>query len=431
MSLADAKSLFVNVCADIGLEYAAAKSQLTTKAAVEASLANLEAGDPAKAQILAAIRSDRLGYGAMAKRWEQKLDVAFGYWGTQLTVPSQFVRGNLPINRARLLDDIRAQMVDDGDSIGLREVTYDAEPAADDNGILDRLTEDENGAQITAGLHDQFLDVEVSAVPSQYAAEITIKPRNKGIDIFNLVGPEGQLTLKAVNDVHAGDGIVRNPNLQNTNSVTNDADITSVSDWTLTGSATHKFDTAIKFRGLIGSHKLYGNGNARKFEQPLIVASAHRRRARNHKVAVYKTGTPVGTLVMTWGGCTQTWNLADLGAGWNFLRPTRDKLLYPKNFAAPGAKLSVEVAFTSGSDANNRINLCFFGGQLYSRFDGPHYGYWSTNGLAEVGPAWTLEDEMSADGLNASALYLGYHGTRDRQDAYLPEDASPTIADYS
>ncbi len=431
MSLSAAKNMFIAICADIGLEYAAAKAQLVTKAAVEATLTTLEAGDPAKAQILAAIRSDRTSYSALAKRWEQKLDVAFGYWGTQLDTPSQHVRGNLPINRARLLDDIRAQMVDDGDSIGLREVTYDAEPAADDNGILDRLLEDENGAQISAGLHDQFIDIEVSAIPSQYAAEITIKPRNKGADLFSLIGPEGELKLKAVNDVNSGDGIVRNPNLQNTNSVADGADITSVSEWTLSGSATHKFDTSIRFRGLTGSHKLYGNGNARKFAQPLIVASAHRRRARNHKVAIFKTGTPVGTVELTWGSQSQVWNLADLSAGWNFLRPDRNKLLFPKQFSAPGATLSVEITFASGSDSSNYANLCFFGGQLYSRFDGPHYGYWSTNGDAEVGPAWTLEDAMSADGLNASALYLGYHGSRDRQDAYLPQDASPTIADYA
>lgn len=431
MSLTDAKNMFVAICADVGSEHAAVLAQLGTKAAVEAALGDLAAGDPGKAQILAAIRSDRLGYGTLAKRWRDKFDVALGYWGTQLTVPSQHVRGNLPINHRLLLADIRAQMVDDGDNLALREVTYDAEPAISDNGILDRLTVDEDGAEITAGLHDQFIDAEVSALPSQYQSEITIKPRNKGVDVFNLIGPEGELKLRAVNDAFSGDGIVKNPNLQNTNSVTDEADVTSCAEWTLTGSATHKFDTDIKYRGLIGSHKLHGNGNARKFAQPLIVASAHRRRARNHMVAVYKTGSPVGTIEIVWGSQSQVWNLADLSAGWNFLRPDRNKLLFPKQFVTPGQELSVEVEFASGSDASNYINICYFGGQLYSRFDGPHYGHWSTEGQAELGQTMTFEDEMSTDGRNATAFYLAYHGTALAQDAYLPEDASPTIADYA
>lgn len=148
-------------------------------------------------------------------------------------------------------------------------------------------------------------------------------------------------------------------------------------------------------------------------------------------VAVFKTGTPVGTLEITWGSQSQSWNLADLSAGWNFLRPDRNKLLFLKQFATPGQKLSVEADFASGSDASNCINIGFFGGQLYSRFDGPHYGHWSTDGQAEVGQVMTFEDEMSSDGRNATALYLAYHGTALAQDAYLPEDASPTIADYA
>lgn len=441
MALSDAYDLFADVCEDIGVEHAAVLTQLTQKLAVEAELDVLAAGDPGRVAIQRAIDADRAAYRGIAQRWATKMDTVLGYWGTQLTVPSQFVKGNRPTNRAMLLRDIRQHMVTNSLSIADRAVSYDAEPSASDNGVLDRLTVDEDGSEIAAGLHNQTLDAFVTSKPSQYRSIITIRPRTKGADIFNLLGPDGELPIEAVNDAYSGDGIVTNPTLiQGVSSTTNAADLssdTSNAGWTLSksGSPVHVVDTSIKYRGLTFSHKMYTNSTSRTWTQPLLVRPEHRFTPRNFMLAVYKTGTPVGNITLTCGSKSQVFTMGGLSAGWNYLRLDRDKDLFPKNFSGSGFTLAVEFAFTSGSDSSNYINFGGFFGQNYKQFDGPWYGHWSRTGysalsLTQAAP-FTFADTMTAAGKNATALYYAYHLTADRVHAYLPESGAPTIADYS
>ena len=441
MSLSDAYDMFTDVCEDIGGEHTAIATLLTQKLAVEAELDVLAAGDPGRVAMQNAIEADRAAYRAIAARWATKMDTVAGYWGTQLTVPSAYVRGNRPTSRALLWRDIRMHMVTNNLSIADRAVSYAAEPSADDNGIIDRLTVDEDGSEISAGLHNQTVDLFVTSQPSRYRSIITIKARTKGADIFNLLGPTAETVIEAVNDAYAGDGIVTNPNLnQGLSSNTNAADLsgdTSNAGWTLSksGSVVHVWDTSIAYHGLTGSHKMYTNSTSRTWSQPLVVSDAHRRLPRNYMLAVYKTGTPVGNITVTWGSKSQVFTMGGLSAGWNYLRLDRDKDLYPKNFSGSGFALSVEFAFTSGSDASNYINFGGFFGQNYKQHDGPFYGHWSRTGLSALSlsqaAAFTFADTMTSAGKNATALYLAYHLTNDRLSAYLPESGSPTIADYS
>jgi len=441
MSLTDAYDMFTDVCEDIGGEHTAIATLLTQKLAVEAELDVLAAGDPGRVAMQQQINADRAAYRAIAQRWASKMDTVLGYWGTQLTVPSQFVKGNRPTNRRQLLRDIRMHMVTNALSIADRAVSYAAEPSASDNGILDRLTVDEDGSEISAGLHNQTLDAFVSSTPSQYRSIITIRPRTKGADIFNLLGPDSELAIEAVNDAYSGDGIVANPTLiQGVSSNTNAADLssdTSNAGWTLSksGSPVHVVDTSIKYRGLTFSHKMYTNSTSRTWTQPLRVLPQHKFLPRNYMLAVYKTGTPVGNITLTWGSKSQVFTMGGLSAGWNYLRLDRDKDLFPKNFGDSGHTLAVEFAFTSGSDASNYINFGGFFGQIYKQFDGPFYGHWSRTGLSALSLSqaapFTFADTMTSAGKNATALYLAYHLTPDRLHAYLPESGSPTIADYT
>jgi hypothetical protein len=439
MALSDAYDMFTDACEDILSEHTNITCQLALKAAFEAELDVLPAGDPGRVAVQNDINADRAAYRAITERWASKMDTVIAYWGTQLSQPSAYVKGNRPFrSRALLLADIRAHMAANNLSIMPRKVSYAAEPSATDNGVIDRLTVDEDGSPIAAGLHNQTVDLYVTSKPSQYASIITIKSRTKGADIFNLLGPDGELSIQAVNDAYSGDGIVGAPALnQGLSTNTNGGDLsgdTTQGPWVLTksGSPVHTWDTSIKYRGLTGSHKMYGNSTSRTFTQPLVINNQHRRLPRNYLPAIYKTGTPVGNITVTWGNKTQVFTMAGLSAGWNYLRLDRDKDLYPRNFDTAGATLAIEFAFTSGTDSSNYINFGFMGGQVYKQFDGPFYGHWSRTGISTINlltPAFSLADTMTSDGRNARALYFAYHRTADRVNAYLPEAASPTIAD--
>lgn len=434
MALSDAYDMLTDTAADIWREHAAMRAGLQRKQAIEAELDVLASGDAGKNRILNAIEADRAAYRAATSRWQDKMDTVLGYWGSQLSTPSAYVRGSLPVagRRRELLRDIRAHMAANSISVAQRKATLAAEPAAADNGILDRLTVDENGDTISAGLHNQTLDAVVVEKASQYASTIEIKARNQGNDIFDLQGPAGSLLIQAVNSVYSGDGLVSNPNLnQGLSSNANAADLsadTAHGAWTLTktGSPTHVWDTSIKYQGNTGSHKLYGNNTARKWSQPLVIRRAHRRLPRNYMVAIYVTGTPVARATVVWGSKSQVHNLS---AGWNYLRLDRDKDLYPVNFEQSAAVLSVEVALTSGSDSSNYVNVCFVGGQNYRQFDGLWYGHWSRTAPSAQFGSFSFADTMSQESVCAWALYLAYHATADRQHAFLREAASPSITE--
>ena len=441
MAWSDFETLFKATCKD---NYETYKSfALNSANVIGTGEALIEAADvlgtEGHAIITSVVNSRRSALRGIYARMRDNMDVCLAYGGTQLTTPSTYVRGNRPTNTIELLRDIRAYMVANSLTVNDRVVTYASEPAAADNGILDRLTVDEGGSTIEAGLHNQTVDAVVTGKPSRYRSIITVRPRQKGIDIFTQAGPSGELLLEAVNDAYAGDGIVTNPNLnQGLSSNTNAADLsgdTSNAGWTLSksGSVVHVWDTSIAYRGLTGSHKMYTNSTSRTWTQPLVVNTAHRRLPRNYMLAVYKTGTPVGNITVTWGNKTQVFTMGGLSAGWNYLRLDRDKDLYPINFDSGASTLAVEFAFTSGTDSSNYINFAGFFGQVYKNFDGPFYGHWSRNGVSTLFGAFTFADSMTATGLNQTALALTYQGTAIGPYAYLPSvgGGAETLADYT
>jgi hypothetical protein len=431
MAIADAQAMFRVICDWTGTERANAVAQLTQLLAIEAELDVMPAGSAAKLQVQQEIAAVRRRYVQNMARAKTMFLACFAYWGTQLTTPSEHVDALSVRDREGLMLDINAQMVSDDHDVGSRARTWAAEPSADDDGIIDRLTVDENGITIEGG-YSATIDAVVDSIPAEWRSVLRIRGRNSGEDVLDLKGPKGFIDIEAVNGA-GGNNLVSNPNLTNANTSTDEGDVTSLQQWALAGSATHKWDTDIVFRGNAGSHKLYGNGNYREFSQPLIVAAADQRTPRNYKVAVYKTGTPVGNLIVTWGGKSQTWALGSLSAGWNYLRLDRDQDLFPKNFASAGMQLKVKIEFTSGSDASNYANLCFVGGQNLRRFNAAWYGHWSRTGKATLKAKKSFADTDDAGGKNQSALQYAFEDSPDRDVFYLRHvgDGSETIADYS
>lgn len=383
------------------------------------------------------MKAERDNLATASAQWAKMMDLCLAAFGNNLTKPSRYVRGSVVIDRRELLREIQEDMSANALSLVRRQVTYAADPAADANGIVQRITFDKNGNTIEAGLHNQTLDVEVTGTRATglgyWASEVTIRPRNKGADIFSLLGPEGELKLRAVNDVDQPYRLLDNPTLQSANSTTADADVTSLSGWTLSspsGSPTHKVDTTNVYRSLTIGHKIYGNSTTRRFEQKLIIGQDNRRKGHKFKLSVYKTGTPTGNITLTWGSKSQTWTYASLSAGWNELIIDSDTDVYPDNFDTTGAVLRVDFATTGASDASNYLTFGLIVGTVGAGFDGPQYIHFGHNGQAQLGNVKTIADTMTSAGKNATALYLAYHGTRDRDVAWLPSSGAPTLADY-
>ena len=433
MAWNDFRDMIIDVCKDIGVERAAVITQITQKLAVEAELDVLTSADPSKIAMQRAIEQDRASYRQIASRWAAKVDVALAYAGTQLTVPSRYSVGGRVTDRRLLIDDISAYMKTNSLFVVPRATTWAAEPAIDDNGIIDRLTVDRHAEKIEGGL-PTTIDAEGWSRPSQYRSILRVKPRNGGIDVFNLVGPTGFLDIEAVNGA-GGQNLVTNGQLVNTNSTTNAAAVTSMGGWTLSdqsGVPVHVIDTSILYRGASFSHKMYGaNTTARRMVQPLVVAPADRNTPRNYMLAVYKTGTPTGNITIAWGGKTQVFAMGSLSSGWNYLRLDRDADLWPRVFASAGAVLQVDVVFATGSDASNYINIGFMGGQNLRRYNAAWWGHWSQTGISTEGVSKAFADSTSAAGVNASALTYAYYGTPDYDFAYLPSSGMVTIADYT
>lgn len=433
MALTDAHDMYTEVAKEIGDDFDALAASLVQKLAVEAELDVFAAGDPAKLAIQQSIAADRAAFRGLQSRWQPKMDGVLVYWGSQLTTPSSQVRAGRPISRALLLRDIRADMVLEDDDVASLELTWASEPAADDDGIIDILSEDESGITIEGGI-PATVDATVHSIPAEYRSIIRLESRTKGTDVFNRLGPTGFIDIEAVNGA-GGNNLVRNPNLTGANTSVNGEAVTSLTDWavsTTAGTITHVIDTSIVFRGNPFSHKLYSSSGTRRFDQPLIVARGDMRNPRNYKIAVYVTGSPEGSITLTNGAHSQAFSIAGLSAGWNYLRLDRDSDLWPANFYSAGMRLRVDVAFTTG-DASNYINLAFIGGQNYRRYNAGWYGHWSRNGFATAGDVKTLAHSADNSGLNQRALLLAYHGTDAQDEAYLRHigDSSETIADYT
>lgn len=439
MAWADFETLFKAVCKDVNESYKSCALNTpniigTAESLIEAADVLGTAGHKA---LTDAVARDRTSLAGLQKGWAAKMDAALAYGGTQLTTPSAYVSGDRPTDVRMLLRDINSYMLTNSLSVAKREVTFASEPAASDNGIMDRLTVDEWGVTIEAGLHNQTLDVQVQEVATRYKHTVRVRPRQSGIDLFNLLGPSGYVDLTAANDAYSGNGgLVNNPTLTGANTTTDEAAVTSLNGWTLSspsGSPTHVWDTGIAYRGLTGSHKMYGNGTTRRFSQPLLVKQEHLYTPRNYMLAVYKTGTPVGNITVTWGGKSQVFTMGGLSAGWNYLRLDRDRDLWPSQFASSDAALQIDFEFTSGSDSSNYINLAGVFGQNFTRFDGPWYAVWSRNGVATaLGSVGSFADTMTTAGKNQTALYLAYNGLPGARDfAYLRSSGSPTLADYT
>lgn len=431
MAVSDAQDLFVVICDWTGTERANAIAQLTQLLAIEAQLDVLPAGHPVKLSVQTEIRTVRTRYVQNMAKAKVMFDACFAYWGTQLDTPSSYVKALKAKERRGLMRDINAQMVTDDEDVGSRARSWASEPSPDDNGIIDRLTVDENGITIEGG-YSAKIDAVVDSIPSEYRSILRIQGRVEGQDVLDLQGPPKFIDIEAVNGA-GGDNLVSNPNLKDANSSTDEADVTSLSFWTLTGSATHKIDTDIVFRGGIFSHKLYGNSNYREFAQPLIVRNGDQQTPRNYKLVVNKTGTPVGNITVTWGGKTQVFTMGSLSSGLNYLRLDRDADLHPANFASAGMELKVKFEFTSGSDASNYINFAYIGGQNLKRYNAAWYGHWSRNGFATLKAKKTFDDTDDAGGKNQSALFYAFEDSPDRDIMYLRHinDGSETVADYS
>lgn len=364
----------------------------------------------------------------------RKLIAVCAYGATQLATPSKYVRNGWPTNLELMWRDIVADLVAGSDYIDPRAVTAAAEPAADDDGIIDRLTIDENGEPLEGGRHGSNILAIVQSQPRRYASVLRFQASNPAADVFDMANAVGFLDVPAINNVQT-DGLVTNPKLASgINSTTAGDAVTALSGWTLStsgGAPTHIVDTTNLYRDLSLSHRIYGSGGqSRIFAQPLIVRDGDRYTPQNDLIIVWKQGSPTGNITITRGGVSQTWTMAGLSAGYNYLRLDRDRDCYPSKFASSGGTRGFTVECTTGS-ASNYVSILFFDAQRYRNWNGFWHGHWSRNGESILFVQKAIADSQTAGGLNATAVAVAMAAYGALRLGYLPTSGATNIADYT
>ena len=434
MSWSAFETLLKATCKHVNESHKSASQNAVNIIGTGEALKTAFAGIDGNEDVSAAIKAERSSLNTMTANWRTSMNACLAYGGTQLGTPSKYVQGGSILNFAGLMRDINADMETNSRSIETKAITYAADPTADDDGIIERVTVDPNGEKIEGGIHAGTLDVEVTGTRATglgpWQSVVTISGRDQGKDVFDNNAPATNLTIEAVNPSNNKQSIISNPNLiSGINSRTDTTAVTTLSNWALSGSATHTVDTSILFRDNTLSHKIVGTGGAtRVFTQTMkLNGPQFRYNPQKLFVPVYKTGTPTGNITIAWGSKSQVWTVASLSAGWNYLTPDNDSDIYPDNFDEAAATFVVTVECTTG-DSSNYVNVGCILGTVAAKWNGVFHFHWSQNGTSALGVVKTIADSATSAGLNQTAILLAYNYD---PDAYLRATGSPTIADYT
>lgn len=245
------------------------------------------------------------------------------------------------------------------DKVGVRSVTYAANPAASATGNFWRLTVGVNGAgdKIESGRHATTQTLKVESKPAPYRATYAFQGTQGPKDALDYTAAPEADTLLQYNENDTGSAVT-NPNMTGNADLTDNAAVTVMTGWTLATAAGSPTLLINKTAGELWRGRSYvfsiATASATKtFTQSIPAGVLTDRYAPFLPCAPFylKTGW-AGTITFTAGSKSQAFTEADLtNVTWVVLAMDRDADLYVQNFDQSVATWSLSIAMGAGSAA--------------------------------------------------------------------------------
>lgn len=394
--------------------------------AAEAGVAALSTAG--RAELLASLAARRTDLARIKDTGRLLMDPLIAQAAREVLSPS--VEGNVLVDPKRAFIDINTDLLSGTpDYVAPRDVSYDSEPAGSSTGYFPRLTVDHNGEPIEDGFHNGKKLIQITSRPSTYdvLAEIRGESNIFGDELDYRAGRVARTVLPVVND--ARPPVNTNPFLVPSD-LTNDADVTAVSGWTLASGGTtptFKVSTSVKWRGR--STSLYfkgGNTGYVELSQP-ISRAVFSDPYRPYLLVPYLRLTTgwEGTIDVTWGSKSQQFTHANLTNGaFVPLIPDRDKDLYPLNFDQTSPLWKIKLTNTK-ANTDNLYLACMLQVPLIQH-EGLWYAHLSADGVPTALASVDYDDTCTFAGVIQDVLAFLY------QDecpgfAHWPSSAAATI----
>lgn len=346
------------------------------------------------------------------------------------------IDGETPDNWPRLFRKIQSDLAGGTpDFVTARAVTFASNPSQTAKGIFRRLTVDHAGQKIEDGFHNQTKTIRVVSKPARYQSTAEIRGgANTNADALDYRSgrPRTTANFRAINDATAPSGSVLNPYLTPSD-VTDEADITSIANWTITTTGTPVFKAEATAANLWRSRAYavrFTGDNTEAIELVQNIPAA----VLQDGYRPWDIGVPIklesgwqGTIDITWGGKTQQFTHSDLTAGsYVHLFPDLDLDLFPVNFDATGAQFKVK--FTNGQNNTQSIWCAGFLPQAMVQHEGIWYSHWSHADEPEVEDEVTIVDTCTFDGRVQDVVCFLYHEIAPGW-AHLASSGTATIVD--
>lgn len=348
---------------------------------------------------------------------------------------SRTIEGDFITDWPRLFRDINADLTGGTpDYVTARGISFASNPAASATGIFRRLTKDIANESIEDGLHNQTKVIRIVGKPARYYSTAQIEGQsNEYGDALDVRNGRPRVTsgLVAYNDVQTPSGIF-NPYLTPSD-LTDEADITSIANWTIATSGSYTFKAETTAANLWRSRAYalrFTGANASYVELSQVIPA----NVFSDPFRPWDFGVPIklesgwqGTIDLTWGGKTQQFTHSDLSSGaYVHVFPDLDYDLYPKRFDAAGA--SWKLKLTNSQLNTNSIWVAGFIPQPMVKHEGLWYSHFSDVSEPTIESTVSYADTCAFTGIIQEVLSFLFHELAPG-DAHLATSSAATIAD--
>lgn len=358
-------------------------------------------------------------------------------------IGSNTAQGSSITNWKRFFEDWRAYQDGAADEkVVFRAVTFASEPSASDNGNVKRLTVGIQGAgdRMECGRHATTAYCEVTSKPSPFRAISILKgpqgPQN-ALDVY--AGPSSTQDMEHWNGLRTS-GNVTNPNMNGTNTTTDNAAVTSINGWVLAttlGVPTFLINTTAaelwRERAMTGASQpfvfsLATASTTKTFTQRIPAGvMANRRVPILPYLPVRMTTGWEGTITIAWGSKSQAFTHSDLTAGaWVNLYVDRDADLYPEVFDTDDASYTITIATGAGA-STNEVHFGFFDAPSGVMWNGNWYWVISNDDEPVIGGTLSFADTATAAGEIQDTICMAFED--ENVGAYLMTAGTNTLAD--
>ena len=354
--------------------------------------------------------------------------------GTEIS--SKVIDGQTVRDWPRLFRELNADLLGGTpDYVDDRDVTFAADPAASAKGIFRRLTQDVNGQPIEDGYHNQTKTARIVSKPARYRSVCVVEGVSRAIqDALDCRAgrPAVSAQIEAVNDAKAPAGIT-NPYLI-PDDLTDEADVATISGWTITLSGTPtvkcEITAANLWRGRTHAIRITGDNTEAIQIQQTIPASVFSDPYRPWDIGVViklESGWE-GDIELKLGAKTlAAFDETNLTAGsYVMLFPDLDDENFPVNFDEANADFHFKV--TNSKNNTQSIWVAAILPQQMTQHEGVYYSHYSHTSEPELDDTVTWADSCTSAGMIQETLSFLYHDVAPG-NAHFPTSGTTTVAD--